>query len=521
MEQLAIKQKITIMIAVMAAMLFASINQTIVGTALPKIIAKLGGMEYYSWVFTIYMLTSSVTTILAGRLSDMYDRKPFLLVGIGVFLVGSFLSGTSGNIVQLIVYRGIQGIGSGFIMSSAFSAVGDLFVPRERGKWTGLMSGVFGVSSVLGPVLGGYIVDSLDWHWVFWVFLPLGLVAFVMIWLMFPTAPRSDAEQVDYLGSLLLTLTIVPLMLTLSWGGSQYAWGSSVILGMIASALVALLLFLYVEKRAESPIIPLGLFANSIFTISNLVGFTMSVGMFGAIMYMPFFVQGVLGQSATHSSLIMIPLTLALVVGSAVSGQIISRTGSYKWLALVGLFLTVTGIWLMSRMTPQTTTAHLLINNILTGTGLGVGMPVFTLTVQNAVKQNLLGVATASSQFFRSLGGTVGVSVMGTVMALRMTRKANELFSGLGDLRTTQFAQSARVHLTAANPQIETFIRQLENPQVLLDAAKLEQLRQSLPPELQDMVSQLVAMLRESLSYSLSGVFSTGALVVLVAFFLT
>ncbi|MGO0059498.1 MDR family MFS transporter [Brevibacillus fluminis] len=521
MEHLSTKRKVTIMIAVMAAMLFASINQTIVGTALPRIIAKLGGMEFYSWVFTIYMLTSSVTTILAGRLSDLYGRKPFLLFGVGIFLIGAFLSGTSTTIIQLILYRGIQGIGSGLIMSAAFSAVGDLFAPRERGRWTGYMSAIFGFSSVLGPVMGGYIVDRLDWHWIFWIFLPLGIVAFVMIWMMFPSVPHSESEHVDYWGSLLLTVTVVPLLLVLSWGGSQYAWSSPPILGMIAIALIALLLFLFVENRAENPVIPLQLFKSSVFTISNMSAFTMSVGMFGAIMYMPFFVQGVLGQTATHSSFIMIPLTLSLVIGSMVSGQLITRTGSYKWLALTGLFLTVAGIWLMSRMTPETTTAHIVWNNILTGVGLGLGTPVFSLTVQNAVKQSLLGVATASTQFFRSLGGTVGVSVMGTVMAHRMSSKAMELFAGLGDLRTSQVMQTAQVRLMGVNPELDKYMSQLQNPQVLLDAAKLEQLRSSLPPELRGMFSELIAILRESLSYSLSGVFLTGALVVFFAFLLT
>ncbi len=502
MEHLSIQRKVTIMIAIMAAMLFASVNQTIVGTALPRIIAKLGGMEYYSWVFTIYMLTSSITTILVGRLSDIYGRKPFILIGIGIFVLGSFLSGTSTNILELILYRGIQGLGSGMIMSTSFTAIGDLFSPRERGKWQGLMSGVFGVSSVFGPVLGGYIVDQLEWHWVFWVFLPLGIVAFLMIMMMFPKVEQKEKEPIDAFGSLFLVLTIVPTLLAFSWAGTKYAWTSAPILILFAGAIVSLVIFIFVELKVTATVLTMFLFTNSIFTISNLIGFTLSVGMFGAIMYMPFFIQGVLGQSATHSSYIMIPMTLSLVVGSALSGQIISRTGKYKLLALIGLILTFVGIYMMSKMTAETTTLHTIVNNITVGFGLGISMPVFTLTVQNAVERNFLGVATASSQFVRSLGGTVGVSIMGTVMAQRMASKMSQFTSTLDG---------------SVDPQLMGQFTALMNPQVLLDAAKLEQLRASLPPEAHDLFNQIIVLLRDALGFALEGVFLSGALTMALA----
>lgn len=509
MEHLDSKRKITIMIAIMAAMLFASLNQTIVGTALPKIISILGGMEYYSWVFTVYMLTSGITTILVGKLSDIYGRKPFLLLGIAVFIAGSFLTGTSTNIVQLIVYRGIQGIGGGMIMSCSFTAIGDLFAPRERGRWQGLMSASFGLASVFGPTLGGYIVDHMEWHWVFWVFLPFGIVALLMIWFMFPKAAGKPGESVDYFGSLFLTLTIVPMLLAFTWAGSKYAWGSGVILSMFAFTIVALILFIVIENRVKNPVLPLFLFKNSIFTISNIIGFTIGAGMFGAIMYMPYFIQGVMGTSATNSGYVTMPMTLSLVAGSTVSGQIVSRTGKYKMLAFIGLAVLTAGMLLLSTMGRETTTLHAILYMIVVGVGIGLGMPIFTLTVQNAVDQKYLGVASASSQFVRSLGGTVGVAVMSTVMTHRMAGKMAELSAG------------APVNTTNIPADVGQKLAALQNPQVLLDSEKLSAIRNSLPAQYQTIFTGLLDRLREALSYSLSGVFLTGAIVVAAAIVLT
>lgn len=510
MEYLEHKRKVTIMIAIMAAMLFAALNQTIVGTALPRIIAELGGMEYYSWVFTIYMLTSSVTTILVGKLSDLYGRKPFILLGIAIFMIGSFLTGLSTTIIQLIIYRGIQGFGAGMIMSTAFTAIGDLFAPRERGKWQGLMGASFGLASVFGPTLGGYIVDHAAWHWVFWIFLPLGFVAFALIWSLFPSVERKQAEPVDYYGSGLLTIIMVNMLLAFSWAGTKYAWGSAQIVGLFVISLAALIIFIIVESKVKSPVLPLFLFKSSIFTVSNLVGLTMGAGMFGAIMYMPFFVQGVMGTSATHSGYVTMPMTLSLVVGSAWGGQIISKTGKYKIMALSGLFMMTAGMVSMSFMDTATTTLVAVINMIIVGLGLGFSMPVFTLTVQNSVEQQHLGVATSSSQLFRSIGGTIGVSVMGTVLAHRMASRMSELANNAG-----------RAGQTELSPEITKKLEALKDPQVLLDPAKLDEIKQSLPEQMHDVFTGLIAALREALSYSLSGVFWAGAIIVLFAFLLT
>ncbi|MEK3808556.1 MDR family MFS transporter [Bacillus sp. FSL H8-0547] len=512
MEHLSHKEKITIMIAIIAAMFFAAVNQTIVGNALPKIISELGGLDYYSWVFTIYMLTSAITTILVGKLSDMYGRKPFIIIGIIIFSIGAFLAGTSTDIIQLISYRGIQGFGAGMIMSTAFTAVGDLFAPRERGKWQGAMSAVFGVSSVFGPTLGGYIVDNLEWKWVFWVFLPLGIVALVLIWKLFPSTEKKPGQKVDYLGSLFLSSAIVAALLAFSWAGTKYDWGSAQILSLFAAAAVSVIIFILVERKAVSPILPLDLFKNSIFTISNIIGFVIGVSMFGGVMYVPYFIQGVLGYSATHSSFLTMSMTLGLVFASALGGQIISKTGKYKLQAIIGLCISAAGLYLLSTMTVDTSQYLLVFYLTLVGFGIGIGMTVFTLTVQNAVEQKLLGVATASSQLFRSVGGTVGVAIMGTLLNSRMQDKMASMSS------------ASDTNQMAASPELAGKLESLQNPQLLLDHEKIDGLKNTLPPEAVPFFENVIRQLQDSLSYALSGVFIfvtiTMALAILLTFFI-
>jgi EmrB/QacA subfamily drug resistance transporter len=509
MEHLEMRRKVVIMISIMAAMLFAALNQTIVGTSLPKIISDLGGIEYYSWVFTMFMLTSSITAILVGKLSDIYGRKPFILLGIGVFTAGSLLCGISDSIIELILYRGVQGFGGGMIMSTAFTAVGDLFSPRERGKWQGIMSSVFGLASVFGPTLGGYIVDHFHWHWVFWIFLPFGLVAFAAIYFLFPSVQRKENESIDYTGSLLLTLTMVPLLLSFTWAGNQYDWVSLEIIGLFTVTIVAFFMFIRTEKRVTNPVLPLDMFKNKVFTVSNLIGLLLGAGMFGSIMYMPFFIQGVMGTSATKSGFVMMPLTLAMVAGSTISGQIVTKTGKYKKLAMLGLFIMASGMTSMHFMDTETTNMTAVLNMILVGSGLGIAFPIFTLTVQNAIEHKYLGVATSSVQLFRQLGGTIGVSIMGSIM---------------NNMLADQFSEKSQKLVAAtpnATPQMSEQIKDLANPQVLLNPSTLSEKFSSLPPESVMFMKKVLAILRESLSFALNGVFLTGALVMTAALILT
>ncbi|MFD1020823.1 MDR family MFS transporter [Thalassobacillus hwangdonensis] len=501
MEHLEQRQKIIIMLAIMAAMLFAALNQTIVGTALPVIVADIGGMDYFSWVFTIYMLTTSITAILVGKLSDTYGRKPFILVGIGIFIIGSFMCGTSTNIYQLIIYRGFQGFGGGMIMSTAFTAVGDLFPPRERGRWQGLLSSVFGLASVFGPTMGGYIVDVWQWNWVFWIFLPFGIVAFAMIWKLFPNVTTDEKASVDFVGAVLLSSAIIPLLLAFSWAGKTYAWDSVTIIGLFTWSVIALVLFITVERKAKNPIIPLKLFKNSIFTISNVGGLLMGMGMFGAIMYMPFFIQGVLGISATKTGFVMMSMMLSMVTTSTIGGQLVTKTGRYKIFAIVGLLTMGAGMYSMSTMTIDTTLTGAVINLVIVGLGLGLTFPVLTLAVQNAVEHKYLGVATSASQFFRQVGGTIGVSVMGAIMNVVMANKMEEMMASSG---------GATANLGN--------LQAMEDPQVLMDPDKVAQVKESVPPEAVPMFEQVIASMREILSTALSGSFLFGTFILGGAF---
>ncbi|ACX67921.1 MDR family MFS transporter [Paenibacillus sp. FSL H8-0457] len=506
MEHLTLKRKVSIMIAIMAAMFFAAINQTITSTAMPRIIAILDGMDYYTWTINIYLLTSTIATILVGKLSDMFGRKPFILIGILFFMLGAFLTGTSTDVYQFIIYRGIQGIGAGIIQSTAFMSVGDLFPPRERGKWMGLMTAVFGFSSVLGPTLGGYLVDNIEWRWLFWIFLPLGVVAFIMIWTLFPKVERKPGQSIDYLGSLFLTTSIVPLLLAFSWAGTEYAWGSPQIIGLIAASVVSALIFILVEMKAKEPVLPLSLFKNSVVTVSNLIGFFMNFGLMGAMIYISFYVQGVLGISPTYAGYVTIPMSIFMMGTSAIAGQLIAKSGKYKRYALLGVPIMMVGMGIMVFMDNIWLT---VVSTIIFGIGLGLGMPVFSLATQNAVPHNELGVATASSQLFRNLGGTIGIAVMGTVMSNNLTKNLKEA------LQSTNAPDFSSV-----DPQLAQQMLSFANPQTLMNKPLIEQTQASLPADVQPLFAQMIDSIRDALGNTLSMVFLTGTLVLVVALLL-
>lgn len=503
MEHLTQKKKVTIMVALMAAMFFAAINQTIVGTAMPRIIAILGGIEHYTWVITIYMLTSTIATVLVGKLSDIYGRKPFLLAGIVIFIIGAFLSGLSDNIYQMITYRGIQGVGGGILMSATVTAVGDLFAPRERAKWTGIMMAIFGFSSVIGPTLGGFMVDHMDWRWIFWIFLPLGIVAFIMIWRMFPKSTRAVSETIDYPGSIFLSLSIVALLLGFSWAGTKYAWSSPEILGLFAAAIAGAVILIWIERKAKSPVLPLSLFKNSIVTLSMIIGFLMNAGMMGAMIYLPFFVQGVEGVSPTNSGFINMPMSLMMIVLSTLAGRWISKSGKYKRYAMIGMPFMVAAMIMMAFMN---SIVMAVASMIVFGIGLGLAMPVFTLTVQNAVAPQMLGVATATNTLFRNLGGTIGIAVMGTVMNTTLTHKLESVVaSGKGP------------DLSKLDPEAAKQLTAFMNPQLLLDQPKLKELHTTLPEQIRPLFNQLIEMLRGALSDSLTVVFLSGTALLVIA----
>jgi EmrB/QacA subfamily drug resistance transporter len=411
------RQLILALAGVLLCILVAALDQTIVGTALPHIVTELNGFDRYSWVVTAYLLTATCVIPIAGKLSDQFGRKPILIFGVIVFVLASALSGRAATKNELIIFRGLQGIGAGALQSGAFSSIGDLFTPQERGRWQGVIAATFGLASIFGPSLGGWITDNPGWRWVFYVNLPVGAIALVTLLIGFPaTGARRGARRIDWIGVATIVAAVVPLLVALTWAGSSYPWASPQVIGSLALSLVMAIAFAFVESRVAEPLLPLDLFRNQIFTAAFLASFFIGPLLLGLGVYLPLFVQGVLNQSATSSGAVITPLTMGAVVTNVVGGQIISRTGRYQLVALFGLFVCGIGMLLMLGMGANTDNVALVRNMIITGLGLGFVLPVYTVAVQNALPYSRLGVVTSSVQFSRSIGSTVGISVLGTIV---------------------------------------------------------------------------------------------------------
>ena len=428
-------RKMWILAGVLLAMLLSALDATIVGPAMPKIVQELGGMAMLSWVFTIYSLTSTIAIPIVGKLSDLYGRKWFYLIGIAIFMVGSALSGAAGEawlnslftavsgspnaMLQLIIFRGIQGVGGGMMMANAMAIIGDMFEPRERARYQGLTGAVFGFASVFGPLLGGWLTDSLSWRWIFYVNVIPGLFALGVLATVMPTSERGAQHRVDWWGALALASGVVPLLLALNWGGSQYAWTSSTILGLFATAFVVLALFVFRELRASEPILDMRLFKDRSFSASMTVLFLSGVGMFGSIMFLPTFMQIVQGKSASNSGALLTPMMIALIGASMITGQIIARTGRYKWLGVGGLIVATGGMFALTQLRVDSGSLAVVVPMVLIGLGIGVTMPLFTISLQTQFRDRI-GEVTGALQFFRSIGGTVGVALLGGVMNATM-----------------------------------------------------------------------------------------------------
>ncbi|HKV03089.1 MAG TPA: MDR family MFS transporter [Ktedonobacteraceae bacterium] len=493
---------VLIIIGVLLGMLLASLDQTIVGTALPRIVANLGGLEHYAWVVTAYLLASTVSIPIYGKLSDIYGRRPFFIGGMVIFLIGSALAGTSQDMTQLIIYRGIQGLGAGAMMPIAMAIIGDVFPPAERGKWQGLIVAVFGLSSIVGPTLGGWITDNWGWRWVFYVNMPVGAIAILTAGFVLPKAIRRVQHKIDYIGAITLVAGTVPLLLAFSWAGTQYAWNSWQIIGLFIFAAVMLVIFFWLETRVAEPIISPRLFKNSIFLISAIAMFLVSAGLFGAILYLPLFVQGVLGESATNSGVVLTPLMLGFMFSSLVGGQLLSRTGRYKLLAIGGFAVAAVGMFLLSRMTATTVQGEVVRNMIITGLGIGVMMSLFTIVVQNAFPYRQLGEVTATVTFFRSIGSTIGVAVMGTIM-------------------TNTFQSALQSNMPRALTRLvpPDRLAQLQNPQLLLApdvVAKIQHGFAAFGAQGMTLFNQLIYAIRVSLSTAITNVFFLGFIIMLL-----
>ena len=416
-----------VFVALMLGMFLAALDQTIVSTALPTIVGDLGGLNHLSWVVTSYLLAATASTPLYGKLGDMYGRKPMFMAAILIFLAGSMLSGLSQSMGQLIAFRALQGLGAGGLMVGAQAIIAEIVPPRERGRYMGLIGSVFAVASVAGPLIGGFLVEAISWRWVFYVNMPVGLVAVLVVAFKLHLHVPSNRHAIDYLGAVLLTAGVSALILVTTWGGNEYAWSSAVVIGLAVAGVALLVAFVWQETRAAEPIIPLGLFRSVVFRVASSIGFVIGLAMFGAIIFIPLFLQLVYGVSPTSSGLRMLPLMAGLLTASILSGRAISRIGHYKPFPIAGTAITTVGLFLLSRLEVGTPPWLASVYMLIVGVGIGLVMQVLVLAVQNDAPSKDIGVATSTATFFRSMGGSLGVALFGAIFASRLASELTAL----------------------------------------------------------------------------------------------
>jgi EmrB/QacA subfamily drug resistance transporter len=446
------RRVVVVTAAIMLSLFLASMEATVVATGMPTIVSQLGGLEYYSWVFSAYMLTSTTTVPLYGKLSDLYGRKPIYAAAMVLFLIGSLLCGLSQSMVQLIAARAVQGVGAGGLLPLAFIIIGDMFTLEQRARMQGLFSGVWGVSSVVGPLLGGFLVDQVSWHWIFFINIVPGLLAGILVWQAWVDRPREGKARpsVDYAGAFLLTAGVVVLLLGLFEVATPIGWA------LLAGAAVAFALLGWVERRAPDPVLPLSLFRDRLFIIACAHGILAGWAMFGSTAYIPLFVQAVLGTSATAAGATLTPLLISWVVASIVGSRLLLRIG-YRTLAVTGMVLLTIGSFLMSRISAGSSQLSLIIGLALMGTGMGLSIPAFLIAVQSTVGRRFMGTATSTLQFSRSIGGVLGVSVMGVVLAMSLT--ANLQAAGLDPASVSINALLDPVAQASANASLDATLR--------------------------------------------------------------
>jgi EmrB/QacA subfamily drug resistance transporter len=498
-------QTIGVVAGTMLALLLAALDQTIVGTAMPRIVAELNGLNYYSWVITAYLVASTIMVPIAGKLGDLFGRKPFLLAGMIGFVVASALCGQSHAMLELVVFRTIQGIFGGMLFATVFAVIGDLFPPSQRARLAGLFGAVFGLSSIVGPTAGGYITDTWGWRWVFYVNLPVGIIAVMLVVATMPFV-RSSASlrDIDFKGAAALVAGLVPLMVALSIT-RDHGWTSPEVLGLLGIAAVILAVFFVLEIRTDHPIVPFDLFKNSTFSVSMIVGFLSGFGMFGTIVFVPLIYQGVLGVSATNSGQLLTPMMLGLISASIVVGQLMTRIRLYRFLGTAGVGIMLLGMWLLSQVTVNTSSLEVVRDIVIVGAGLGTTFPLYLTAVQSALPRSFLGVASSQVQFWRQIGGTIGTAILGSVLSQRLPIHIQE--------------QVASLHL----PQQATGLvgRGGGSPQTLFDPAQLAASRakavSGLGSQGAAVFDQVLHAVRVALASTLHEVFLYGGVVLIVA----
>ncbi|HKW78558.1 MAG TPA: DHA2 family efflux MFS transporter permease subunit [Candidatus Limnocylindria bacterium] len=487
-------------IGVALAMFLAALDQTIVGTALPRIVAELQGLEFYAWVATAYMVASTTTTPISGKLGDLFGRKPVLLVGIAGFVLASALCGQAQDMTELVLFRGVQGLFGGVLFASVFASVADLFDPRTRARVQGMFGGIFGIASIVGPVVGGALTDNVGWRWVFYVNVPVGLVALAVVFLTMPAvAHKASWRDIDFAGAAALTATLVPMLIGFSIT-RDHDFTSPEVLGLLGFAAVMAVIFFVIEQRAEHPIVPFVLWKNATFAVSMITGFFVAFGMFGAILYVPLLYQGVLGIAATNSGLLVTPMMLGMITASLTTGQIITRVDRYRLVGTVGILVMVSGLYLLGQVTVGTPEIEVVRDLVLVGAGLGVTFPLYINAAQGAVARQYLGVVSSQIQFWRNVGGTIGVSVLGAILSHELPGKIQTAIASL-DLP----------------PQALSQIPSGGSPQAIFDTARIAATRVQLPPQLQPVFDQILAAVRGALAATIHDVFFYATAITLVA----
>lgn len=486
---------------VLLTMFFSSMDQTVVSTAMPTIVGDLHGLNLYAWVFTAYMMASSVTIPIYGKLSDVFGRKPFYLFGLIMFGIGSAVSGQAHSMMELVWARAFQGIGAGAMMSMPRATVGDIFTPKERGKWMGVMMAVFGLSSIIGPALGGWITDSFSWRWVFYINLPFAVLAIIGVIVTLPKVRAEHQVKVDWLGSVILVIGLIPILLGFTWAGTKYAWGSPQELMLFIGGLLVIVLFVLWERKAKDPLLAPDLFKNRIFTTSLILGVLIGMTMFGSLMFLPIYVQGVIGLNAQSSGWVMSPMMIGFIIGSMVSGQVMSRTGRYKYLAWGSGAVIVIGSYLLNQMNIHTTWTTVVINMVVLGLGIGALMPLMNMVVQNAFPYKMMGTVNSTQQFVSSLGGVIASPIFGSILNKSFTEK---------------FSTS----LPASMQQFKSQLANL-NPQALLTSEAQKAIASQFNKfgaAGHQMYLQLMDAVKISLTYGIQHLFQVGLIFAILSF---